>query len=432
MAWSRAAMIRLVALVVFAIAGVPAGSASAAASPTTIQAVYVVPSDVTPIADRNQATGATVLAVQGWFAEQTSGEYPVFVRTETGITVPTVTLSQTKAQLHALTTNQADATMQSQIHAQVARSANSELLLFLEGTINSGACGYQSLMIVVPIENCGIAPSTSAVFPYGATYLVAHELTHMLGAAFSCAPNNDGTGHVTDDNRDIIYNGPGGRDWANLMLDPGNDDYFQHDLPGCTDIVDSPLMGTWSAPEPPEDFNDGCAELTPTHEGTAGPDDIFGTAGNDIIVTYGGDDRIWGLGGDDIICAGDGNDRIFGGAGNNVLYGGAGIDKIRAGADVDVIYGGDNYDFLKGGHGNDEVYGNDGADRIRGSVGDDELWGGLGNDIMWGGEGDDTVWGGDGDDILKGSNGADYCDGGSGYDIASTTCNEMTTVERTT
>ena len=115
---------------------------------------------------------------------------------------------------------------------------------------------------MIPMPNCDIEPSSPATFPYGATYLVAHEITHMLGAARSCGANDDGTGHVSDDNRDIIYSGPGGRDWNNLMLDPGNDDYLDHDIEGCPNIRDSPLLGQWSdsgsTPLPDPDVTANC------------------------------------------------------------------------------------------------------------------------------------------------------------------------------
>ena len=405
-------------------------AAATSATKTDVQAVYVVPADVTPVEGRNEATSATVLAVQGWFAEQADGAYPVFVRTADQITVPTVTLSQTHAELLALSSWDADATMTSQIHEQVPGSDGSQLLLFVESEINTDACGYQSTMIVMPIENCDIAPSLSSEFPYGATYLVAHELTHMLGGASrSCATNTDGTGHVDDDNRDIIWSGSGGRDWANLMLDPGNDDYYNHEIEGCPDISDSPLIGTWSGATDPGGAVNQCGGLAVTHQGTEFDDDLYGTAGDDVIAGLGGNDRIWGLAGNDVICAGDGNDRVYGGSGDNVLYGEGGIDKMRAGVDSDRLYGGDDRDFLKGGHGDDQVWGEGGSDRIRGSVGDDEIWGGDDDDVLWGGPGNDVVNGDAGNDIVKGSAGTDTCVGGPGNDTAHVTCNQQQSFE---
>lgn len=229
----------------------------AAASDAELQAVYVVPSDVAPVTGRNSATSDTIIATQGWFEEELGGVYPVFNRNESAIIVPTVVLDETAAQLFALTTSGVDATISAQIDATVAGASERELVVFLEAATNTSACGYRSSLIMIPMPNCGIEPRASETFPYGATYLVAHEVTHMLGAARSCGANYDGTGHVTDDNRDIIYSGSAGRDWSNLTLDPGNDDYLDHGIPGCNDIRNSPLLGQWSAPadpvEPPVD-----------------------------------------------------------------------------------------------------------------------------------------------------------------------------------
>ena len=108
----------------------------------------------------------------------------------------------------------------------------------------SGACGWASSghgILVMAEANCGISPATPASFPAGATYLLAHELTHLLGAVPGCAPHETNGGHVGDSNADILYSGPGTRDWGNLTLDVGRDDYYDHSIDGCPDIIDSPL-----------------------------------------------------------------------------------------------------------------------------------------------------------------------------------------------
>ena len=240
----------------------------AAASPASeLQAVYVVPSDVSPVAGRGAATSDTIIATQEWFEEELGGDYPVFHRDESGIVVPTVVLEESSAELFALSSGNVDATITSQIDAAVAGAVDRELVVFLEAEVNTQACGYRSSLIMIPMPNCGIEPRESETFPYGATYLVAHEVTHMLGAARSCGANYDGTGHVTDDNRDIIYSGSAGRDWSNLTLDPGNDDYLDHGIDGCGDIRDSPLLGRWTTssvdPDPtplPTDPSGNCRQ----------------------------------------------------------------------------------------------------------------------------------------------------------------------------
>ena len=57
-----------------------------------------------------------------------------------------------------------------------------------------------------------------------------------------CAPNYALGSHVDDDRRDVIYSGPDDRDWANLTLDVGRDDYYMHGRDECPDIADHPLL----------------------------------------------------------------------------------------------------------------------------------------------------------------------------------------------
>ena len=95
--------------------------------------------------------------------------------------------------------------------------------------------------VVIPINNCAIVPTTNSTWPLGMSYLVAHELVHLLGAVAECAPHHV-NGHVNDDPRDVLYEGPLPRVWDNLMLDVGHDDYYAHSDAGCADISTSPFL----------------------------------------------------------------------------------------------------------------------------------------------------------------------------------------------
>src|SRR5678815_3372813 len=89
---------------------------------------------------------------------------------------------------------------------------------------------------------CDIYPSaTTPSFPYNATYLAAHEMTHAFGAVPDCAPHADGTGHANDDNRDVVYGGNSQRDWDHITLDPGRDACCGHGRDDCMDIARSPF-----------------------------------------------------------------------------------------------------------------------------------------------------------------------------------------------
>jgi hypothetical protein len=108
---------------------------------------------------------------------------------------------------------------------------------------NPDACGDGITGIAVDwtlTPNCPGAPSTSTpAFPWGATFVMTHELVHAFGAVPSCAPHWDGTGHVNDSPADIVWGGTS-FDLAHLTLDVGHDDYYRTGRPGCPDIADSP------------------------------------------------------------------------------------------------------------------------------------------------------------------------------------------------
>src|SRR5690606_35958313 len=93
--------------------------------------------------------------------------------------------------------------------------ANAAVVVVVEGAAGFG-CGWEgTTAVVIPIENCGTTPTSDSVWPGGMSYLVAHELTHLLGAVEACAPHHV-NGHVDDDPRDILYEGPAERVWDDL------------------------------------------------------------------------------------------------------------------------------------------------------------------------------------------------------------------------
>ena len=204
-----------------------------------IQAVYVVPAGTTPPDGQTAAIAHEIGVVQSWFDTQTDGLHPIFTRDGDSFSVVTVNLSSPLGEFTSITPILAE------IHAAVPSVASHALVIYIEGEFNRGSCGWtRAREIVIPIHNCDIRPVQGSEWPHAATYLLAHELTHLLGAVPPCAPNYDGTWHVDDDRRDVLYNGPERRDWDNLMLDPGNDDYYMHGRDDCPDIVDSPLLGS--------------------------------------------------------------------------------------------------------------------------------------------------------------------------------------------
>lgn len=89
--------------------------------------------------------------------------------------------------------------------------ANTIPIIFVDNPKLTGhACGWAEMgdvkAVIIPIGTCGIYPSESASFPYGSTYLTAHEIGHALGAD-----------HSYKDNRDLLYDG-GSRNWSHIRL----------------------------------------------------------------------------------------------------------------------------------------------------------------------------------------------------------------------
>lgn len=67
-----------------------------------------------------------------------------------------------------------------------------------------------------------------------------HEIFHTLGAVATCAPNHTLAGHSSDAPTDLMYTGD--EPWYPSALDVGNDDYWGHRRPDCTDIARSMLL----------------------------------------------------------------------------------------------------------------------------------------------------------------------------------------------
>ncbi len=198
-----------------------------------LHVIHAVPAD-----RQEQVTTADILhevaIVDAWYAAQTGGTGLGWDRDGTGaVVVSTVHLRETNAEVQ--TPDQLAEALAAVGHAGAQ-------LVYAEAT-GRGPCGETgSSMSVLWMPACNIHPSaTTSRFPYGATYLAAHELAHLLGAVPSCAPNYGNGGHVVDDPRDLLYAGTSGRDWDNITLDPGRDDYYGHGRGDCTDIADSPL-----------------------------------------------------------------------------------------------------------------------------------------------------------------------------------------------
>jgi len=187
--------------------------------------IYLTDSDSTT--DRTAAIRHDVSVIKKWFSDQIPGRELRFVDLS-NITI----IRDTKINRSDSTENRSivDTWRKTGVIGQFDVP-----IVYAESTGGPG-CAWESELeygyIWLPMDYCKIYPSETAQYPYGATYVVSHEITHALGAAE----------HFSDNNRDVLYNGTGDRDWLNIVLDPGHIHYFRTGDPSKPDIEKSPLL----------------------------------------------------------------------------------------------------------------------------------------------------------------------------------------------
>ena len=198
--------------------------------------VYAYASDQAPVA-REEAVAGAANATNQWFSAQTDGRLIRFDTSGGRIEVTRLRTSRTKAQMEAGDTI---ANIRSEL-SLAGLGGLKAMVVFYEGTTPDGYCGVTSgTLILMPMARCAIYPGSSG-WPYDGSYLLAHELTHLLGAVPFCAPHYLGA-HAGDSPRDVLYGGPLGRDWAHLELDTNHDDYYLAGIGGCSDVGSAPYF----------------------------------------------------------------------------------------------------------------------------------------------------------------------------------------------
>ena len=236
-----------------------------------IQAIHAIPIDkksdfsAEDIAQYEHRIATVISEVQWWYRTQTDGRHPVFRRDTFDISVETVILSKTVSELEGYSNQR----LVEVIRSEGRIAAATPTLIVLNGRHGSGEtagwASYERSAVVIPTLNLVNSPVVVDSWPWEYTYLFAHELAHLLGAVESCAPNEGRGAHVLDDRRDLLYAGPGRRDWSNLILDVGRDDYYMHGRSGCRDISEHRLLGTESLHLPTTPYLHPYRSLTATH-----------------------------------------------------------------------------------------------------------------------------------------------------------------------
>jgi hypothetical protein len=210
----------------------------------SFRAVYAVASDQAAAAGKIPAIVNDIKVVNAWYATQTDNSVqPRWIREKNGdgtVGDPTVITVMLPRPASAYNGAGGIDVLANDLAATAPPAAASEkTAVWIEA--GDYACGQTGGGVSVMWEaTCGIHPSTSDTWPYGATYLLAHELTHNFGAVPTCAPHHDGSAHVNDDPHDLLYQGPQPRVWTDQKLDPGHDDYYDTGRADCPGIAASP------------------------------------------------------------------------------------------------------------------------------------------------------------------------------------------------
>ncbi|CAA9517033.1 MAG: hypothetical protein AVDCRST_MAG85-2677 [uncultured Solirubrobacteraceae bacterium] len=202
----------------------------------SFRAIYGVAADQAVDPNHVAAIRHEIGQVNGWYAKQTVGSVqPRWMRTNGVVDVEIVRLGKTAAIYGAgdFATARADL-----IAASPPAAPTQGTVLYMDVMIAQQACGIASAdppFVYIPEARCNNHPTTTSTFPSGGSYLLAHEMTHAFGALNSCSGR--GSGHVTNNDDDVIWSGPGFLDFSNITLDPGRDDYYNSGL--CGDIINS-------------------------------------------------------------------------------------------------------------------------------------------------------------------------------------------------
>ena len=204
------------------------------------EVVYAVTSDQQVDPNMVASIRHELEVVAQWYATQTGGRRRRFVRDGEQISVVTVRLAESRAELEAAPS--VVDRLASDLAAIGTPAPNHRSVVYVDS--GGDACGATlptGTISALFMAECSIYPTVNSTWRFGATYLAAHEMTHAFGAVEDCAPHTTFDGHVSEDPRDILYSGPEERDWTDLLLDPGYDDYYGTGRGDCWDIANSPL-----------------------------------------------------------------------------------------------------------------------------------------------------------------------------------------------
>lgn len=234
--------------------------------------VYVLPSDrVDEQLDLNGAIASSVAAAQKWLTQQSGGQSLRFDTYRGALDTSFVRLDKSDAQMLQQAVQQYGSeaflreVIQDELHARGFNDDGTLYVAYYGGSspLSCGAGSYPpngapgnvvALYLwgtpagATPCHNNSLATNENS--PGYWEFALVHTMFHALGAVPSCAPHYTLNGYVSDNPSDLMYGGS--QPWTPSILDYGNDDYFNHGNPFCTDLAKSVFLSPSAATaEPP-------------------------------------------------------------------------------------------------------------------------------------------------------------------------------------
>lgn len=218
-----------------------------------VHAMYVVPADgVDRAMDTDGSVERSVTSFNNWLAAQTGGAALRLDTYQGRLDVTFVRLDETDAQIAAKGVFVRDR-VQELLHQAGYGRSQTMYAVYYDGS-STVSCGggalppalvgnaaVQYLRGRYGSVDCSLNPvGQSATSPGYDEFGMLHEIVHSLGFVPQCAPHQVLAGHVSDDNRDLMYAGP--LPWYPALLDVGHDDYYRADVPGCLDLSRSAFL----------------------------------------------------------------------------------------------------------------------------------------------------------------------------------------------
>lgn len=210
-----------------------------------VHVVYVTPADGPDRSfDTNGQIATSVSTWNGWFRQHADG---AALRIDTFNGEPDISFLRLNRTREQVLISEPYAAIVGELQARGFNDQSKVYAVYYDGESIAGTAGFcgqgSPPMAITYLGECNWFQG--ALRPDAFDLAMLHELLHAFDVVPSCAPHYLG-GHVTEDNRDIMYSGgrAGPKDWPNLTLDPGRDDYFGTTIPGCPDLADSDFLTT--------------------------------------------------------------------------------------------------------------------------------------------------------------------------------------------